>query len=428
VSNHAAAADLLDAYIERQMHADGTPGAAVALTDRERLLRVATYGFADMAAETPIAPGALFPLGSIGKVFTAVAILQLYEAGALDLHAPVDRYLPWFHVGGAFAPVTPHHLLSHSAGIVAGMDTAPDAASEVWALRELASGSAPGEHFHYSNVGYKVLGLIVEQLTDEPYGDVIRRRIMMPLGMQASEPVLTHAIRPNLAVGYTPLHDDRPPYRDDPLVPAPWVETATGDGCLAAPATDVASFLRMLLNRGSGPNGRLLAADSFAQMTTPVVEAWGVEHGYGLFIDRVDGRTEIDRPGFVPGYGAWMRGNLDDGIGVVVLMNGPGSPFTIAGYALELLRAAQSGLRPPPAPPVPEATAVPEAAAYAGIYCASGDAGEAIPILEILAEEDSLVLRVDGDSVRLAPCGEDVFAVPHPAFARFRLRFGRQEN
>jgi D-alanyl-D-alanine carboxypeptidase len=428
VNNHAAGADLLDAFIERQMQADGTPGVAVALTDREGLLRVATYGLADIAAGTPVAPGTLFPLGSIGKVFTAVAILQLSEARALDLHAPVDRYLPWFHVGGAVAPITPHHLLSHTAGIVAGMDAAPDAVSEVWALRELALGSAPGEHFHYSNVGFKALGLIIEQLTGEPYGDAIRHRILIPLEMEASEPVLTHAIRPKLAVGYAPLYDDRPPWRDDPLVPAPWVETATGDGCLAAPAADVASFLRMLLNRGGGPNVRLLSADSVARMTTPVIEGWGVGHGYGLFIDQVDGRTEIDRPGFVPGYGAWMRGDLDEGLGAVVLMNGPGSPFTIAGYALELLRAAQSGRRPPLAPPVPEATAVPDAAAYAGTYHAFDDAGAAVPIFELTADDGNLIMRVDGDHIRLAPCGEDVFAVPHPAFARFRLRFGRVEN
>jgi CubicO group peptidase (beta-lactamase class C family) len=308
------------------------------------------------------------------------------------------------------------------------MDATVDASSEVWALRELAVASAPGERFHYSNVGYKALGLIVEQLAGEPYGEVMQRRILTPLGMRASEPVLTHAMRPNLAVGYVPLSDDRPPRRDDPFVPAPWIETATGDGCQAAPAADAAAFLRMLLNRGGGPESRLLSAESFAWMATPVIEAWGVEYGYGLFIDRGDGRTEIDHSGFMPGYGAWMRGDLGNGLGAVVAMNGPGSPFTVAVYALDLLRAARSGSRPLPAPPLPEPTTVPDAAAYAGTYRASDDAGAGVPIFELAAEDGGLVLRVDGDSVRLVPGGEDVFTVPHPAFARFRLRFGWEQN
>src|SRR5215208_6260838 len=88
----------LDRIIERRMAADNTPGLALALTDRERTLRVATYGFADLGARTPVTPDTLFEIGSIGKSFTSLALLCEHEAGNLDLQAPVARYLPWFEV------------------------------------------------------------------------------------------------------------------------------------------------------------------------------------------------------------------------------------------------------------------------------------------------------------------------------------------
>ena len=86
----------LDQCIEKKMEAVNLPGVAVALTDREKLLRISTYGFADVAAQLPLIPDMLFEIGSIGKSFTSIALLQLQEEGLLDLHEPVTRYLPWF--------------------------------------------------------------------------------------------------------------------------------------------------------------------------------------------------------------------------------------------------------------------------------------------------------------------------------------------
>src|SRR5829696_10491313 len=122
----------LDRIIERRMDADNTPGLALALTDRERTLRVATYGFADLAARTPVTPDTLFEIGSIGKSFTSLALLREHEAGNLDLQAPVARYLPWFRVRSAFPPITVHHLLSHTAGLIAGTDPTPGVEFQVW--------------------------------------------------------------------------------------------------------------------------------------------------------------------------------------------------------------------------------------------------------------------------------------------------------
>ncbi len=88
----------LDRYIEIRMQAANTPGMAVALTDREKLLRISTYGYSDIAVQIPVRPDTLFEIGSISKSFTSIVLMQLREEGMLDLHEPVSRYLPWFDV------------------------------------------------------------------------------------------------------------------------------------------------------------------------------------------------------------------------------------------------------------------------------------------------------------------------------------------
>ncbi|MDP9368881.1 MAG: serine hydrolase [Chloroflexota bacterium] len=256
--------------------------------------------------------------------------------------------------------------------------------------------------------------------------DAIRSRILTPLGMAASEPAITSAIRPRLAVGYTSLYDDRPAHRSHPLVPATWLETESGDGSIASTPEDMAVYLRMLLDRGQGAQERLLSEAGFAAMTQPVIAmANGTGspfYGYGLTTRMDDdGHTCIGHPGGMVGYSAAILADLDDGLGVVVLVNGPGRPSAISRHALTLLRAALHGETHPAPVQVPDPTRTEDAAAYAGTY--RGDAGT----FSVAAEDDRLVLDRDGDRIVLEPYfDEDAFVVPHPAYDRFLLRFGRQ--
>jgi CubicO group peptidase (beta-lactamase class C family) len=414
----------LDRYIEREMAAANTPGLALALTDRERTLRVATYGFADLAARTPVTPDTLFEIGSIGKSFTSLALLREHEAGNLDLQAPVTRYLPWFEVQSAFPPITVHHLLSHTAGIIAGTDPTPGVEYQVWALRETEAATAPGTNFHYSNVGYKTLGLVLERLTGQGYGEAIRSRVLTPLGMAASEPAITNALRPRLAVGYAPLYDDRPAHPSYPLVPATWLETESGDGSIASTPDEMAVYLRMLLNRARAAQDRLLSESGFATMTQRVIAIEGGDeptcYGYGLYTFKDGGHTYVGHDGGMVGYAAAMLGDLDDGLGAVVLVNGPGRPWAIARQALKLVRMGRRGNTLSEPPEVPDPTLTADAAAYAGTY--RGDAGT----LRLDAEDDRLVLDHHGDRVVLAPYfSDDTFIASHPEYDRFVLSFGR---
>ena len=154
----------IDRYVQRRMSEVNMPGMALAVTDREKLLRIASFGYADLAAGKPIQPGTMFEIGSIGKSFTNVALMQLRDEGQLDLQAPVSRYLPWFEAQPEYEPITTHHLMTHTAGLVSGTDIAPHGLYESWALRDSRTGAPPGEYFRYSNVGYKTLGFLLEPI------------------------------------------------------------------------------------------------------------------------------------------------------------------------------------------------------------------------------------------------------------------------
>lgn len=157
-----SAFDNVDQFARRIIKEGNIPGLAVALTDREKLLQTFTYGFADLGRQPPVTPDTVFEIGSLGKPFTSIALLQLYDEGRLDLHAPVSRYLPWFQVQSEHPPITVHHLMNHTGGIIRGTDLAPHGLYESWNLRQTRTSCPPGEYFWYSNIGYKTLGFLVE--------------------------------------------------------------------------------------------------------------------------------------------------------------------------------------------------------------------------------------------------------------------------
>ncbi len=248
----------LDRLLDQTMASERVAGLAVAVTDRQDVVHIACRGYANLDSQTPVSNDTLFDIGSIGKSFTAVAVMQQVDAGRLDLQAPVTDYLPWFRVGAAFAPITVHHLLSHTAGLVNGTDASPSARYEAWALHRTHTLFAPGQRWQYSNVGYKVLGVILEDMLGQPYREIIQNGILDPLAMVGARAAITHVLRARLAVGYRYLYDDRPPHLDDLLVPVTWLETEMGDGSIAASVVDVTTFLRMLLNGGVGLAGLIL--------------------------------------------------------------------------------------------------------------------------------------------------------------------------
>src|SRR6185437_4971646 len=167
----------VDALAASLIAAGATPGAAVAVADRERILWSGFYGRADPAGK-PVGPETLFEIGSISKSFTASCLLRQWQAGRLDLDAEMRSVLPWFPFGG----ITVHHLLSHTGGIICSLGDPPSPAAEVLALAGTARAPV-GSGFWYSNTGYQALGYLLERLTGEPFADTYRREIIEPYGL-----------------------------------------------------------------------------------------------------------------------------------------------------------------------------------------------------------------------------------------------------
>jgi CubicO group peptidase (beta-lactamase class C family) len=422
----AAAVAVIDATVRAEMERSRQPGVALGLTDCDRTLAVRTYGFADLASQRPVTPDTLFEIGSIGKSFTAMVILQLVDEGRLDLDAPVEHYLPWLVIDrrGGDAPITVRHLLSHTSGIVAGIDATPEAAFQVWSLRDLPTYAVPGERFHYSNVGYKVLGLVLEAVEGKPYREILRERVLKPVGMRSTEPAITHEIRPRLAVGYAYLHDDRIGYAGAELAPAPWLQTATADGSIASTADDMCAFIRVLLCRGKGPTGRVLSAGAYAQMTTAHArDGSGGAYGYGLAMHEVDGRHLLGHGGSMVGYVAGMETDPEAGLGAIVLLNGVGmDALGLARTLLRIVRDTGDGSPPSDTPGGSRDAGRTIRGVPAGVYT-SEEPG--LDPLEILARNDP-VLRFRKRDIALVPLdAADVFLVPDPALDEFPLRIER---
>ena len=416
---------LLDEFVSLHMRETGAPGMTLSLANRGGLLRVSHYGLADIKSGIRVGPQTLFEIGSISKSFVAIAILALADEGKIDLHKSVASYLPWLKVDSNYAPFTTHHLLTHTAGL-SGVPLLMRVAAST-----LRASTEPGTRFLYSNIGYVLLGFLLAAADKRPLAEVLRRRVLQPMGMTASEPVITNAIRERLAVGYRPLHDDRPFPLRGKLAEAPWLEVPEAAGSVAATAVDMGAYLKMLLNRGVGPRGRVLSEKGFQLLVQPVINApfrgENASYSYGLWISNNDGYTLARHTGGMVAFSSAMHADLTNGLGAFVSVNANlrgYRPNAVAKYALDLMRAAmreqQLPSAPPPSPPLDK---IRNAAEYSSTFTSS-DGKQ----LVLVAQGDQLILQHNGQRVVLEQAGKDRFIVKHPDLDLFALSFGRERD
>jgi CubicO group peptidase (beta-lactamase class C family) len=426
VDRFAPAFQRLDQFIARHMSELGLPGMTVAIADRKGLLRASQYGFADLKTQTRPTPQTLFEIGSISKSFVAIATMQLVEEGKLDLQKPVKDYLPWLKIESSFAPITTHHLLSHTSGL-SGVPLLMRVAATT-----LRTGFAPGSNWVYSNIGYVLLGFLLETLDQRPLSEVLRRRVLSPIGMTMSEPAITNSIRGRVAIGYNALYPDRPFPLKGQLAEAPWVEVPEGAGSVAATAADMGGYLRMLLNSGMGGNARVLSEKTFERFTAPVIKSpfhgEDASYAYGLWVSDNNGHKLLRHTGGMIAFSSAMYADLTDGFGAFASVNarvgGGYRPVEVTQYALNLLSAAAAGRElpaPPPVPPAPDK--IKNAADYAGTFTATDGSK-----LVLASEGEQLLLVHNGQRVVLEQMGRDHFIVKHPEFDMFLLAFGREKN
>jgi CubicO group peptidase (beta-lactamase class C family) len=413
----------LDRFVEQYMRDMNSPGMTLVLADRDAVQRVVTYGFGDLEARQKVGEGELFQIGSISKSFVALSLLQLRDEGKLDLDRPVVDYLPWLRVQSSFAPITVHHLLTHSSGLPGAGDVF-QADPE---LRHLAA-YAPGEHFHYNNAMYDVLGILAWVRDGRELPEVLRERIFRPLGMNDSEPVITMDVRARIARSYAPFLGDRPYPRHGRLCEAPAIIATGGAGCIASTARDMGAYVRMIANHGAVGSKRIVSEDGFKRFSSAQILAEdfgpGVHYGYGIAVDTLDGNRLVRHTGGMVSFMSSLMVDIDEGVGGFASVNAQQGyrPNPVVKYAIQLMRAHRKGSALP-ASPGPDASAVvTNAAEFAGTF--KGDKGS----LDFIADGKQLFVTHEGQRVPLDRLAEaDRFIARHPALDRFAFAFGRKD-
>lgn len=307
----------LDRFVTEQMDRHGIPGLSLALIQDSHVSYVQGYGNAGdgrrMTATTPL------PIASMTKPFTAVAVLQLADAGLLDLDAPVQRYLPSFEVAdpAASRTITVRQLLQHTSGLsdLGYRRLLPADATLDDGVRDLRSArltARPGEAHQYFNPNYAVLARMVEEVTGRPFAEVVQGRILGPLGMTGSttDPA---AAGSDQARGYVKL------FGWALKADAPVRHHRDGADNVVATAPDLARFA-IAVGLPPGEEPALLSATSWTAMATPApIE--GVTYGLGWDVTEHRGERVVGHDGLDPTFSGQMAVLPERGAGYVLLTN-----------------------------------------------------------------------------------------------------------
>jgi CubicO group peptidase (beta-lactamase class C family) len=341
-----------------------TVGLAVGVVNDGALEWFGGHGLADIDARTPVTEDTVFRVASITKTFTAVAVVQLWEQGLIDLDAPARDYLRAYGLAPAksgFRPATIRHLLTHTAGIrevlhpsgllrIRDLGETVQAGHPVPSLAEYYAGALrvdadPGSRFMYTNHGYATLGQIVSDVTGQPLDAYLRDHVFDPLGMEQSDLVRSDRVASRRATGYELRRHGARPVVDYDVVPA-------GAGAAWSSARDLGRFLVALLNGGTNEHGRVLKPDTLARMFEPHYQPDPRVPGIGLAFFRtyLDGHLIVEHDGILPGFDAQIMLAPDHGVGVLALANGARRGMhwlapEIAGLFRQILGLPGSGIR-----------------------------------------------------------------------------------
>jgi CubicO group peptidase (beta-lactamase class C family) len=324
----------LDGFLPAALDRTGIPGAAVAVVHDGQIVTARGYGWADTGTESgtpvPVDPDdTLFRPGSVSKLVTATAVLQLVESGDVDLDTDVAQYVD-LDVPRAFDdPITLRHLLTHTAGFEERLGGLIGPEGTTVDLHDALATDPPEQVYRpgtvpaYSNYGNALAGYVVEQVSGEPFEDYVADHVLTPAGMTSStfaQPV-PEALRDRLALGYDT--SDRPAAGFEVVGTPP-------AGALSAPATDMARF--MLAQLGEPVTGEpVLSDDSRALMQSPALGedtlgtlADGPRMTLGFFDEDRNGHRVVGHGGDTNVFHAHLQLYPDDRTGVYVSVNGSG--------------------------------------------------------------------------------------------------------
>lgn len=315
----------LDPYLKRLVAGDVFSGSVLIAKNGNPIFQNA-YGLASKAYNVPNRIDTKFNLGSMNKMFTAVAIAQLVEQGKLSFEDTVGKILPDYPNKEVAEKVKIHHLLTHTSGLAdyftpkffettkqrfkAVNDYLPLFVDEPLLFQ-------PGQRMSYSNAGFMLLGAIIEKVSGQDYFTYVREHIYKPAGMKDTDAYEMDHDTPNLAIGYTNEGED------GRFIPGPRANNLYLHVVKGGPAGGGFSTAPDLLKFANALTGHKLLSPRYTDivMTGKVDASPGVKYGYGFFCSEVNGKRRIGHSGGFPGINSELDIHLDTGYTIIVMSN-----------------------------------------------------------------------------------------------------------
>ncbi len=422
------------------------PGGVVTIVDRDGVVAQTTFGYADLERSITMPPNGRFQIGSISKVFTSLVINQLVDEGRLRFDETLGDVLTWPHFGPAMCTITIEELLTHTSGLPAGADALADDAAEIWNVRGHETNLTSRGHFHYSNIGYQLLGEIVRERTGQRLSDLVYERWLVPLGMVNASGEVTYADRATLVPGYWPMAPEHPWAPGDALAPATLLETDSASGNVIATSDDMARLVMALIGASTGDpvlddvGAALVTTATLNRMTTtlapegePTMVPSGLapvqqsRYGLGINVEKIEDHCCLSHGGGMVGYSTFVLVDCTSAFGIVVLTNANGD--TLAAQLLARIAHAQLVRGLQGAPPLGDFSmdaTVRGAGSLeslenngVGSFVSDHDGS----LLEIVDPGDgrALVVRFDGAEGQLTRRPTGRFVTNHPRLRRYYL-------
>lgn len=324
--------DPVDAAVEPLMEAGHFPGMAIAVMRDGRPVHVGSYGLASIEHAVPVAPDTVFELASLTKHMTALAVLTLADEGRLSLDDPVVDHLP--EAAEAWSAITIDQLLSHTGGLAHRFEERPHGEFLLnYATADMLASAIgtdmvaqPGADWNYSDQGYFLLGLVIEQVTGQSYGDYLRNTFFGPLGMDQTAMLDQSAIVPHRAEGYA--WSEAEGLQRNRRV---WQFGLTSHFGVTSSLDDMMTWEAELNDPQLADAGALADTAEIRRVfdTGETCDSWGYARGWMAY--HRDGRTLVSHGGYAGT--AYVR-DLATGLSVIVLTNRADTPDALSPMAI----------------------------------------------------------------------------------------------
>jgi serine beta-lactamase-like protein LACTB len=397
-------------FIEREVQDKKLPALSIALVDDQKIVWAHGFGFADPKAKKPATAETVYRVGSVSKLFTDIALMQLVEKGDIDLDAPIEKYLPDFKPANPFKkPITLRLLLSHRSGLVREPPvgnyfdpTGPSLEKMVASLNQTELVYEPGKRIKYSNAAIASAGFVLEKTQKEPFPRYLQKKLLEPMGLKKSSFEPTDLVTKDLAKAVMWTYIGRE-------FPAPTFELGMAPaGSMYSTVLDLSRFMSILFADGKGPNGPILKPATLAEMYKPQFGKPDDQVGFGIgfYLTQLDGQRVIGHGGAVYGFATELMMLPTDKLGVAVITSKDGANAAahhIGEIALRRMQAVRQG-KPLPKIETTAALTPEECRRWAGRY----QAGEKVFDLTERAGKLRILPRRGGGWLEVRKLGDNL--------------------